>query len=341
MNKGLNRNNESMRTEIFTLESKEVNEGKKIAFIDGGINRQINKANVKAKVKSIEESKQLSELIVVDGEKVVEEGLSLKDPISGLPIESSKAKDYLAIIDGQHRYMAIMDMRDTDKVYQQRYEYLMKKWYNNGCDSDLKPKEHTPKAPAQIKAKYPLNEEISIRSLILEMNNTSVRWDKKDFLKQALAIYPENESLRFIAKYMDMKHINIKKGASDDMLPIGGFKLTTLSKYLTYSTSIKELVIADVCRYGEEILEKMMNNKSKELVKRAEEIIKAGLEAGFTYRFLAKGFFIDWIIKQNGLGTDYKKVIEFLKNIDKETVGGIMEKAQKHNFMEILNERIK
>ena len=100
---------------IYALESRELNEGKKVAFIAGGINRDINKANVKAKMKSIKECGQLSELEVVDGEDVVNEGLSLKDPMSGLPIEDEKAKDYLAIIDGQHRYMAIMALRKENR----------------------------------------------------------------------------------------------------------------------------------------------------------------------------------------------------------------------------------
>ena len=40
-------------------------------------------------------------------------------------------------------------------------------------------------------------------------------------------------------------------------------------------------------------------DEPNKLVKRAEAIIKAGLDAGFTYRFLAKGFFIDWIVEKN------------------------------------------
>ena len=45
-----------MRTnEIFTLESRELNEGKKVAFIAGGVNRGIDKSNLKAKMKSIVE----------------------------------------------------------------------------------------------------------------------------------------------------------------------------------------------------------------------------------------------------------------------------------------------
>ena len=37
---------ESIKNEIFTLESRELNEGKKVAFIAGAINRDIKKANV-------------------------------------------------------------------------------------------------------------------------------------------------------------------------------------------------------------------------------------------------------------------------------------------------------
>ena len=242
-----------MRTnEIFTLESRGLNEGKKVAFIAGGINRDINKANVKAKIKSIEECGQLSELEIVDGEDVVNEGLSLKDPMSGLPIENEKAKDYLAITDGQHRYMAIMALREEDRCGKKNYEEAARKWQKNGSNKEDKPKEYTPKAPAHIKARYPLNDNILIQTLITEVNNTSVKWDKGDFARQAFAMYPDNEVLKFIAKYMDMQHQKAKKGEVDDMLPNGGFKLTTLSKYLIYSADIKESVLADTCKYGEE-----------------------------------------------------------------------------------------
>ena len=125
------------------------------------------------------------------------------------------------------------------------------------------------------------------------------------------------------------------------MLPNGGFSLTTLSKYLIYSSKINESVLADTCKYGEDVLENKMGDEPNKLVKRAEAIIKAGLDAGFTYRFLAKGFFIDWIVEKNNLGTDYTKLIEVLRNIKKEDANSIMKEAQKHNFMEILNEKIK
>lgn len=133
-----------------------------------------------------------------------------------------------------------------------------------------------------------MNNEILIQTLITEVNNTSVKWEKGDFARQAFAMYPDNEVLKFIAKYMDMQHQKAKKGEADDMLPNGGFKLTTLSKYLTYSADIKESVLAETCKYGEYILAKYVGDEANKLVERAEKIIKAGVDAGFTYRFWLK-----------------------------------------------------
>ena len=328
---------ESMKNEIFTLESRELNEGKKVAFIAGGINRDINKANLNDKVKSIGEHSQYVPLVVVDGEDVVNAGLSLKEPVSGLPIDSSKANDYLVIIEGQHRYRAIMELREKDANNKKKYEKAMKKWQKDGSKPENKPEEFTPKAPTQIKAMYSLVEDEDIRITISEMNNTSVKWTKGDFAKQAYAAYPDNEVLKFIVKYMDIQHQRTKKGEADDMLPNGGFKLTTLSKYLIYSADIKESVLAETCKYGEDVLENKMGDEPNKLVKRAEVILKAGLDAGFTYRFLAKGFFIDWIVEKNNLGIQYTELLEKLKDVNREVVDSIMREAQKHNFMEQLN----
>ena len=332
---------ESMKNEVFALESREVNEGKKVAFIAGGINRDISKANLNGKVKSIGEHTHYIPLVVVDGEDVIKAGLSLKDPISGLPIDSSKAKDYLVIIEGQHRYMAIMELREKDAKAKKNYETAMKKWQKDGSKSEDKPEEYTPKAPTLIKAIYPLVEDEDIRIMISVMNNTSVKWNKGDFAKQAYAAYPDNEVLKFIVKYMDMKHQKAKRGGNDDMLPNGGFSLTTLSKYLIYSSKINESVLADTCKYGEDVLENKMGDEPNKLVKRAEVIIKAGLDAGFTYRFLAKGFFIDWIVEKNNLGIQYTEFFKKLKSVNQEVADSIMKEAQKHNFMEILDEKIK
>ncbi|MCS2302838.1 hypothetical protein NXX23_10500 [Bacteroides ovatus] len=61
------------------------------------------------------------------------------------------------------------------------YENAMKKWQKNGSKVEDKPEEFTPKAPAQIKAMYPLVKDEDIRIMISEMNNTSVKWNKRRF----------------------------------------------------------------------------------------------------------------------------------------------------------------
>ena len=112
---------------------------------------------------------------------------------------------------------------------------------------------------------------------------------------------------------MDIQHQRTKKGEVDDMLPNGGFKLTTLSKYLIYSADIKESVLAETCKYGEDALDEVrwvMNQIS--WLKEQKSLLKAGLDAGFTYRFLAKGFFIDWIVEKNNLGIQYTELLERL-----------------------------
>ena len=75
----------------------------------------------------------------------------------------------------------------------------------------------------------------------------------------------------------------------------------------------------------------------KKWLKEQRKIIEAGLDAGFTYRFLAKGFFIDWIANKNNLGIQYTELLERLKDVNREVVDSIMREAQKHNFMEQLN----
>ena len=58
------------------------------------------------------------------------------------------------------------------------------------------------------------------------------------------------------------------------MLPNGGFKLTTLSKYLSYSTDIKESVLADACKYGEDTLTKYVGNEPEKQLKEQRGLLK-------------------------------------------------------------------
>lgn len=73
---------------------------------------------------------------------------------------------------------------------------------------------------------------------------------------------------------MNIQHQRTKKGEVDDMLPNGGFKLTTLSKYLIYSADIKESVLAETCKYGEGTLTKYVGNEPEKWLKEQRRLLK-------------------------------------------------------------------
>ena len=63
--------------------------------------------------------------------------------------------------------------------------------------------------------------------------------------------------------------------------------------------------------------------KQTSWLKGQRKLLKLGVDAGFTYRFLAKGFFIDWVIKKNNQGTSFTKLLGMLKKIKKETKNSV------------------
>lgn len=312
-----------MVKEIFSLEEQAL-AGKKVAFIGGNGNRDIDKSNLTEKMKSIAESGQLAALIVVSGEKVVEAGLHLKEPISGISIEDTDAKSYLVIIEGQHRYLAIMELRGKDENNKKKSDTAIQKWERGGQKGD-KPEKYIPIAPQYIYATYPLNEELPIQDLIMEINSKSRNWTKKNFASHAAVVNSENEAIQFINKYMKMTHQRTKKEGVDDMLPNGGYSLSTLSKYLTYENKINDKLLANFSKGKAEL--------PTCKVDRAEEIIQAGLKIGFTHRFLAKRFFIDWIMANNRQDIIYTQLLANTENANKQLVDSIMENIDDTNFM--------
>ena len=260
-----------MRTnEVFALESREVNEGKKVAFIAGGINRDINKANLNDKMKSIGEHTQYFPLVVVDGEDVVKEGLTLKDPVSGFPIDSSKANDYLVIIEGQHRYTSIMELRKLDE------------------------KDNTSYAPTDIMVMYALNNKNkTIKKLISELNKTSIIWDGKDYVTGAALCNPNSELLQFAKELTDMRSVK-----PNDGLPKTGYPVSTISKLVTFNTSLDKAKLAQSMEEGTECLPTAN-------IERAKKILETARNIGFKHSYLSHKYFIDWFIdEQTGKGVN-------------------------------------
>ena len=83
------------------------NEVRQFAFVKG--NRAINAKTVKAKENSIKEHGQLSPITVAKGEDVLNSGGHLVD-LDGNDIPDDQTKNYYAVLDGQHRLRAYLNL---------------------------------------------------------------------------------------------------------------------------------------------------------------------------------------------------------------------------------------
>lgn len=138
------------------------NEVRQFAFVKG--NRAINAKTVKAKEESIKEYGQLSPITVVKGEDVFLMDGHLVD-LAGNDIPDNQTENYYAVLDGQHRLVAYMNMKMNldDLVI---------------CE--------------------PLNVEMSIAALIAEMNICTTSWKGTDYMAApAMTLGVENKVFEF------------------------------------------------------------------------------------------------------------------------------------------------
>lgn len=181
---------------IFTLADVKA-EGKAIAFVEG--NRNLGKANFEGKMVSLQETEgNITPMMLMNGEDVVKYGLHLveADTIDNVKaivknepkeINDADAGNYYVVIDGQHRYVAYMLMKDED---------YKKKSRNN-----------------EVRNIYPLTESQlhfyvdysgkSAKVLLSHSNVACYRWDNKAMAKAACTYNPDNDLAKFINKYMN------------------------------------------------------------------------------------------------------------------------------------------
>ena len=273
---------EKKEEKIFTLEGS----GKKLAFTN--VNRQMDKSIVNAKKKSIEANGLLSPITVVGAIDVTSKGYDVFDTDTNEKVKN--AEEYLVIIDGQHRYKAIKELNKANKYF-------------------------------DIWLMYPINKEIALSSLIMEINTTSINWKNNNYIDVLAKLRPDDKGLAFLQKYANMKHKRTKKGEVDDGLPNNGYGLSVLSKYLTFSPEINKDYLYKMTRTPDKKLPDSVN------VDRAENIINHFIEKGFTHRYLTHRFFIDTIIKlwNSGKYSSYKDILEHIdKHLPVETVKEMM-----------------
>lgn len=146
--------------EITSLK-KILAEKKQVAFIKG--NRSINQKNVSEKELSFGKDRgNMIPLMYVSGEKAIEDGCTLMLP-DGTTVKEKEASNFIAIIDGQHRYTAAMNKQiSSDKIM----------LFENYTDAKTK-------------------------ELIADCNTASKTWTSNEWINGAFLAYPDNEVVKF------------------------------------------------------------------------------------------------------------------------------------------------
>lgn len=142
--------------------------GKKVAFI--AENRKLNQKNLKAKADSLKKTNgNLVPLMYVEATKAVNDGRTVVDAKTGEAVEGDAVKDYIVIIDGQHRYLAaVTNNVDPNTVY--LYESYI---------------------------------DLPTLTLVSVANIDTNKWQGGDFAHGAAMANPEDEGLKFIRRMAD------------------------------------------------------------------------------------------------------------------------------------------
>lgn len=139
-----------------------VSDANKFAFIKG--NRPTDEKAIKVKKDSISEHGILCPITAVNGEEVIKSNGHLTD-LDGNDIADEHAKDYYAVLDGQHRLKAYLEL---------------------GLPLE------------DLVVIEPLNKKIAIALLIAEMNICTKTWKDSDYMAApAMAIKETNAAFDF------------------------------------------------------------------------------------------------------------------------------------------------
>lgn len=225
---------------IFSTIEELQTQGLEIFFLKD--NRDLTPVNVKGKMISIKEEGLITPLHLIPAEKAIEEGLEILDK-NGSLVNTAAANGFI-IGDGNNRYKAIMNLRD-------------------------KPEE-AGKGMNPIKCMIDI-EMGNILKKVIEMNNTSVKWKGKDYIKTALNQHKGNKTLEFIKTLQDLK-----------------FSDSTISLILCSDTKLKKVMpslVTDISK-----LPKSCN------LDRATKFIETARSVGYTDKYISKRYLIEAVI---------------------------------------------
>lgn len=151
--------------------SELLNEGYMIARLES--NRKFDAKALKAKKKSLKSKGQLQPAVVTYAQTASNEKLAVIDFVTGEPVAESEMSKYLVLVEGNHRYKAHLELKESDKDYNGKF-YVM----------------------------LPLTDELHVADMLAEMNVCTNVWKGTDYIRGAIMSHPENATdvLRYMAE---------------------------------------------------------------------------------------------------------------------------------------------
>jgi hypothetical protein len=157
----------SIEKVMIKNEIKIDNKVKKVAFV--AENRNIDKNNVKKKIASLKKfGRNIVPLLYVDAVDVANS--NLVDAITKDPIEPKDYSEYIAALDGQHRYIAATELASGDDA--------------NGFTIDN-----------LIWSKIEIPEGMTFADVLVEVNNVTSKWKGTDYISGCVLLNPDEISL--------------------------------------------------------------------------------------------------------------------------------------------------
>lgn len=193
--------------------------GKKLALIK--TNRAIDTSNLKKKVISIKENGLLMPIVIIPGEALIDEKVTIVDFVTGEDVPVEEMKNYVAIVEGQHRTKAVFLINEEagDEVIDPVLMYAL---------------------PSNIS---------NVSKLMAVMNSDVIVWDGKDYVRGAYLKNSTNELLEFSYNLS-----NLKSSKGDDDKPAKGYSLSTISLYCCFNDNLTKQILARSMDEGCEIL---------------------------------------------------------------------------------------
>ena len=162
--------NTGINTNVKVMIKNEVKIGtevKKVAFV--AENRNIDKNNVKKKIASFKKfGRNIVPLLYVDAVDVANSNLI--DAITKKTIEPKDYVNYIAALDGQHRYIAATELENSEDA--------------NGFTTDN-----------LIWAKIEIPQGMSFVDVLVEVNNVTSKWKGADYISGCVLKNPDDKSL--------------------------------------------------------------------------------------------------------------------------------------------------